>query len=79
LARFVNYGEVVPLVESQYVEHSEIRGSSGTNYQVEIQFFWDDKARGMIRVFGSIDSGGIRAFFPLTQTLSIPAPQAGTT
>jgi hypothetical protein len=79
LARFASYSELVPLVESGYVENSEIRSPSGTNYQVEIQFFWDDKPRGIIRVFGSIDAGGIRALFPLTQALLISPPQTVTT
>jgi hypothetical protein len=71
LARFGSYTELVPLVESGHVENFEIRGAKGTMYQVEVQFFWDDKRKGNVRVVGSIDDGGIRAFVPLTQTLLI--------
>ena len=35
-------------------------------YQVEIQSFWYDKRKSKIRVFFSIDDGGIRAYFPLS-------------
>jgi hypothetical protein len=42
-------------------------GASGACYQIEIQASWDDKPNGNIRVVGSIDDGGLRAFFPLTE------------
>ncbi len=71
LARFARYTDVVPLVKSGYVENFETPGASGTIYQVEVQFFWDDKRKRNVRVFGSIDDGGIRAFAPLTETLLI--------
>lgn len=44
----------------------ELSGSSGTKYQYEIQFFWDDKKDGDIRVIGNIDDGGFRAIIPLS-------------
>jgi hypothetical protein len=71
LARFGCYTELVPLVESRHVENFKICGVSGTTYQVEVQFFWDDKQKRNVRVVGSIDDGGIRAFVPVTQTLLI--------
>ena len=58
----------MPLVESQRVEAYEVRGVSGTAYQIEIQFFWDGKPGDTIQVMGSIDDGGIRAFVPLTDS-----------
>jgi hypothetical protein len=78
LARFDgrNHSELVPLVESQRVEAYEVRGASGTTYQIEIQFFWDDKPGDTIRVAGSIDDGGIRAFVPLTESLLITRPES---
>lgn len=79
LARFGSYAELVPLVESGRVEHFEIRGASGAKYQVEVQFFWDDKHRRIIRVMGSIDDGGIRAFMPLTDSSLISPPESVTT
>jgi hypothetical protein len=78
LSRFSqrSYSELVPLVESSHVEDFEVRGASGATYQVEVQFFWDDKPRGVIRVVGSIDDGGIRAFVPLTQTFLVSRPES---
>lgn len=77
LARFGSYAVVVPLVKSKHVENFKFRGASGETYQVELQFFWDDKPEGNIRVFGSIDDGGIRACVPLTQTLLISPSETG--
>jgi hypothetical protein len=48
--------------------HAEVRSSSGRLYQVEIEVFWDDKPDDNIRVSGSIDDGGWRAFVPLTDS-----------
>jgi hypothetical protein len=76
LARLGSHTELVPLVESRHVENFQIRGASGTTYQVEVQFFWDDKLRRIVRVVGSIDDGGIRAFVPLTQTLLVSPPES---
>jgi hypothetical protein len=39
---------------------------SGSRYQLEVQFFWDDEPDGDVRVLGSVDDGGIRAFIPIT-------------
>lgn len=44
----------------------EVTDRSGTKYQIEIQIFWDDKPFGNVRVLGSIDDGGLRAFSPLS-------------
>jgi len=44
----------------------EATGSSGAQYQGSIQVFWDGPPNGDIRVMGSIDDGGWRAFVPLT-------------
>jgi len=76
LARFSSYFELLPFIASKRVETCEIRGASGTNYQVEIQCFWDDKSGGDIRVIGSIDDGGLRAFVPLTQDLLLSRPES---
>jgi hypothetical protein len=43
-----------------------VKGASGTDYQVDVQVVWDDETHGNIRVIGSIDDGGWRAFVPLT-------------
>jgi hypothetical protein len=51
---------------------------SGTSYQLEIEVFWDDSVGGDIRVIGSIDDGGIRAFFPLTMSLLVKQAAEGS-
>ena len=73
LGRFTghSHSELAALVESRHLEACEVRGASGTSYQVEIQFFWDDRPGGTIRILGSIDDGGIRAFFPVTDSLLV--------
>jgi len=43
-------------------------GPSGVTYQLEFQFFWDDKPNGNVRVLGSIDDSGWRAFLPLSDS-----------
>jgi hypothetical protein len=35
---------------------------------VEIQTFWDSQPGGNVRVMGSIDDGGWRAFLPLSRS-----------
>jgi hypothetical protein len=49
----------------------EVVAESGTRYQIEIQAFWDDEKKKNLRVIGSIDDGGIRAFFPMTDDFII--------
>ena len=44
----------------------EVVGPSGSQYQVEITGFWDDRKAGNLRVIVTIDDGGWRAFMPLT-------------
>ena len=76
LARFGSYAELMPLVESGSGASFEICGASGAKYQVEIQFFWDDKRGQVIRIIGSIDDGGTRVFVPLTDSLLISPPNS---
>ena len=44
----------------------EVRGSSGTTYQVETEALWDADEGGDLRVSVAVDDGGWRAFVPLT-------------
>ena len=46
-------------------ENFVVAGSSGREYQIEVQMFWDDKKGGDIRVMLSIDDGGLRALAPV--------------
>lgn len=45
----------------------ETTGQSGAWYEGDIQFFWDDRPNGPVRVIGSIDDGGWRTFVPVTE------------
>lgn len=49
----------------------ELVGPSGTRFCIEIVTVWDSKVGGDIRVIGSIDDGGWRAFVPLTDDFII--------
>ena len=64
LVRFSSrsHSELASLVAAKRVEVYEVRGESGTVYQIEIQFFWNDRPGDTIRVMGSMDDGGVRAF-----------------
>jgi hypothetical protein len=46
---------------------AELRGASGSRYQVEVEVQWDGKPGGALRVLGSIDDGGLRSLRPITQ------------
>lgn len=59
-----SYEELKTLIGK--VDAYETKAVSGTAYQLEIQVFWDGKPGGDLRVIGSIDDGGWRAFVPLT-------------
>ena len=54
--------------EVGHSHHFQLTAQSGTLYQGEIQVFWDAEPNGAIRVWGSIDDGGWRAFVPLTDS-----------
>ena len=57
------YLELIEMIDAEPLT-GDRTGASGGKYQIEIQAFWDDKPKGDIRVMGSIDDGGWRAFFP---------------
>jgi hypothetical protein len=62
-----SYDDLVRRVSSGSLDY-ERSAASAAKYQVEIQFFWDDRPGGNIRVMGSIDDCGWRAFLPLTRS-----------
>jgi hypothetical protein len=59
-----SYQELVNQVGESY--QTAVKGPSGADYQLDVQVLWDDETHGNIRVMGSIDDGGWRAFVPLT-------------
>lgn len=64
-----SYNELQYLLNEQ--DTLEVKTESGTKYQLEIQAVWDDKKDGNLRVMGSIDDGGLRAFKPITNDFII--------
>jgi hypothetical protein len=48
-------------------------GKTGVEYQLELNILWDHKPNAVIRILGSIDDGGLRAFLPLTDSRLVEA------
>ncbi len=70
LARYRSrsYSELASWAREDRIDTPEAVGPSGTRYQIEVQFFWDAKPEGDVRVCASIDDRGIRASLPLTDS-----------
>ena len=64
--RELPYAELFSLID--HSETVERTAPSGVNYQVETQVFVDDMSLQTLRVMGSIDDGGWRAFSPLSDS-----------
>ena len=60
-----SYGELRDLVDTS--DDIKCVVSSGAKYQIRIQTFWDDRSHQNLRVRGTIDDGGWRAFLPLVE------------
>jgi hypothetical protein len=60
------YPELFSLIDQ--IETFERTGQSGVIYQIEMQVFVDDVSRQTLRVLGSIDDGGWRAFAPISDS-----------
>ena len=70
--RSESYGALVARMSGGPINF-ERSTQSGRTYQIEIQIFWDGRPNENIRVMGSIDDGGWRAFVPLCRDF-IKAP-----
>jgi hypothetical protein len=64
--RELPYAELFSLID--HIETFERAAPSGVTYQIEMQVFVDDESRQTLRVLGSIDDGGWRAFVPLNDS-----------
>ena len=62
--RELPYAELFSLID--HSETLERAAPSGVIYQIEMQVFVDDVPLQTLRVMGSIDDGGWRAFSPLS-------------
>lgn len=68
--RELSYPELVTKIGND--EHLPCTGPSGTDYQIEIQFVWDDKKDGDVRVLAAIDDGSIcGAFRPVCEDFTV--------
>jgi hypothetical protein len=67
------YQELIARIDQ--IEACEFEAPSGTTYNMEIQIFWDDQRKGVIRIMGSIDDGGIRAIIPMSFSRLVAPPE----
>jgi hypothetical protein len=44
---------------------------AGKQYQIEVRVVWDGKPGGVLRILGTIDSGGWRALIPMTDSVLV--------
>ncbi len=66
----MGYRELTRYIENQ--ENKEVTGSAGKSYQMEVLAVWDSRPEGDLRVFVSIDDGGLlRAIFPKTKSFIV--------
>ena len=65
--RLESYTDLVGRIKTGALTETR-RGDSGTDYQLEFTFIWDDRPSGNVRVLGSIADGGWRAFVPITRS-----------
>ena len=56
-----SYAELVAKIDND--EYIEVMGPTNTEYQIEIQFMWDHKENGDLRVLAGIDDGSLRGAF----------------
>jgi hypothetical protein len=62
-----SYNQLAALIGNPGVKN--FVSESDVNYQIEFSVFWDAKPDENLRIIGSIDDGGWRAFLPLTGSL----------
>ena len=62
--------ELVKCVQGE-PEVYEVRGPDDALWQIEVEVIWDGHPGGTIRIIGSIDDGGINAFFPVTRSILV--------
>jgi hypothetical protein len=62
-----SYLEVAGLIDNPTA--ITVKAPAGRKYQVEFNVFYDSEACRDLRIIGSIDNGGLRAFVPVTKTL----------
>jgi hypothetical protein len=71
--RNFNYVTLLEWVEKDKKEHHNVKGRSGTDYQLDFFTSWDNKKLKTIRFWGNIDGGDVSAYRPITSDF-IKAP-----
>lgn len=71
--RLTAYKDLVRQINDQRLDTYVILGKSGTEYQIEVHGFWDDKKDGAVRMIMAIDGGPISAYRPVNRDF-IKAP-----
>jgi hypothetical protein len=61
------YAELAKLINVP--KNITVQAPSGAKLQIEFNVFYDSGKQGNLRIIGSIDDGGWRAFMPLTKSL----------
>jgi len=65
-----SYDELVKLIKTP-APCVTVSGVSKATYQIEVNAHWDAEPAGDVRVVGSIDDGGWRAFLPLSDSFIV--------
>jgi len=68
------HAELIAFIDTP--AHFEHVGKSGRTYQVDVGATWDDKPGQVLRLFFSVDDGGLRAYLPLTKSALVPPDEA---
>jgi hypothetical protein len=67
-----SYSEFRSWIVERRIETPLVKGTSGTEYQVEAEALWDSEPSGDIRVLVSVDDGGLlSSFLPLADSFLI--------
>ena len=67
-----SYAEFRSWVMEKRIETPLVNGTSGTEYQVEMEARWDSRPGGAIRVLVSVDDGGlVSSLVPLSDAFLI--------
>ena len=69
--RSLSRKELAAWVSEGRVDTKEVVASSGTKYQIQVQFVWDAKPNGDVRVIISVDDGGISALLPISDSFIV--------
>lgn len=67
-----DFSDLTIKADAEAYDRYQLTEGDGKKYEVEIQYYWDDKEKKNIRVIGSINSSkSLFAFFPVSLGLLI--------